>query len=126
VDDGVGPAWRPRYPEVFVPNRPEPDSYIRLRRASPAVVSVELAGAIDLPSTSQLQHLLVDVLMHHRPARVVIDLRDATFLDPTAVGVLLAAADTADDLRVALSVCNPSPNLAEQLLSSGLPRQRVA
>jgi anti-anti-sigma factor len=64
--------------------------------------------------------------MHHRPARVVIDLRDATFLDPTAVGVLLAAADTADDLRVALSVCNPSPNLAEQLLSSGLPRQRVA
>jgi anti-anti-sigma factor len=102
------------------------DCSITLRRASYTVMAVELAGAVDLPSTSRLQHMLVDVLLRHRPARVIIDLRDATFLDPTAVGVLLAAADTADDLRVALSVCNPNPDLADQLLQSGLSRQRVA
>jgi hypothetical protein len=51
-------------------------TYVRLRRASDTVVPVELAGAIDAPSTSVLQHLLVDVLLRHRPDRVVIDLVD--------------------------------------------------
>ena len=91
-----------------------------------AVVSVELTGAIDdPPAAARLQQVLVDALLHGNPSRVVIDLRAATRLDPTAIGMLLAAADTADDLAVGLSVCNPRSEVAEQLLRSGLSGQRI-
>jgi anti-anti-sigma factor len=114
-------AW----PGAWLATTRRSGSRIRLRDSRDAVISLELSGAIDEPSTSELQHVLVDLLLRRRPDRVVIDLRRTTFLDPTAVGVLLAAVDTADDVRVGLSLCNPSPHLANQLLGAGLPSQRV-
>jgi anti-anti-sigma factor len=96
------------------------DACVTMRPASNAVVSVELSGVIDGSAASQLQHVLVDALMRQRPSQVLVDLRDARFLDAVAIGVLLAAVDTADDLRVVLSVCNPSPDLAAQLNTCGL------
>ncbi len=99
---------------------------VQLHHHPGAVVSVELTGAIDdPPAAARRQQVLVDALLHGKPSRVVIDLRAATRLDPTAIGMLLAAADTADDLAVALSVCNPRSEVAEKLLQSGLPGQRI-
>jgi anti-anti-sigma factor len=99
---------------------------VTTRRASSAVVSVEVSGAINVTATSLLREALIDVIMRKRPACVLVDLRDATFLDPTAVGALLAAADAADDLRVNLAVCNPNPDLAAQLANTGLGHLRAA
>ena len=98
---------------------------VQLRRLPDAVVSVELTGAIDQPAAADLQQVLVHALLRGKPSRVVIDLRAATRLDPTAIGMLLAAADTADDLAVGLSVCNARSDVADQLLQSGLPGQRI-
>jgi anti-anti-sigma factor len=108
-------------PEVIVT---EPQ--VTTRHASSAVVSVELSGAITVTATCLLREALIDVIMRQRPPRVLIDLRNTTFLDPTAIGALLAAADAADDLRVDLSVCNPNPALAMQLASTGLSHLHAA
>jgi anti-anti-sigma factor len=99
---------------------------VRTHRASGAVVSVQLCGAINVAATGELRKALIDAVLRQRPARVLVDLRDTTFLDPTAIGALIAAAQTADDLRVDLSVCNPNPALAAQLASTGLPYRAAA
>jgi anti-anti-sigma factor len=83
-------------------------------------VSVELSGDINGPATGLLCRALADAIMRRRPERVLVDLRGATFLDPGAVGALLAAVDAADDVRIDLTVCNPSPDLAAQLAGTGL------
>jgi anti-anti-sigma factor len=58
--------------------------------------------------------------MRQHAVRILVDLRQATFLDAGAIGALLAAVDAADDLRVDLTVCNPNPDLAAQLATTGL------
>jgi anti-sigma B factor antagonist len=99
---------------------------VTTRRASDEVVSVELSGAINVATASELRHALVDAIIRQRPSVVRVDLRDTTYLDPTAIGALLAAAEAADDLRVDLAVCNPSPALAQQLDTTGLSHLRAA
>jgi anti-anti-sigma regulatory factor len=49
--------------------------------------------------------MLVELLMHHRPARLVVDLSAATSIESTVLGMLSAASDIAHDMGTALAVC---------------------
>jgi anti-anti-sigma regulatory factor len=67
-------------------------------------VAIRFDGEIDASRAAEAQHTLVEALLHHRPAPIVIDLRGATRLDPRVVGAILATIDAADDLQVPIQV----------------------
>ena len=86
----------------------------------PGTVVVSLHGAVDEHDGTQLRRALVDAIVHTRPQRIVIDLTDATALDPTNLGALLAAHDSAACLHITLAVRHPNPTLTAQLDDCGL------
>lgn len=67
-------------------------------------IRIVLAGAIEGETVDTLRRTLVTVLMHRRPARVVLDATSATVIDPAALGSLAAAAETARDFGIELAV----------------------
>ncbi len=86
----------------------------------PDTVVVSLHGAVGEHDGTQLRRVLVQAIVHTRPHRIVVDLTHATALDPTSLGALLAARDSAPDLHITLAVAHPSPALAAQLHDCGL------
>jgi anti-anti-sigma regulatory factor len=83
-------------------------------------VVIVLRGHVDETGTTHLRQLLVEAMLHRRPRRIVVDLAQATGLDPTAVGALIAAHDAAPDVQVAFDLRRPSPGLAAELAGHGL------
>lgn len=65
-------------------------------------VTVRLTGDIDTAITHRLRHVLVDVIMRRRPARIVVDLRGVTTMDSAAIGTLRAAHQAAHDVHLTL------------------------
>ena len=60
------------------------------------VVRLVLAGELDLSSATQVDELLKD-LEADRPAVIVLDLRDLTFMDSTGLRVMVSADARARD-----------------------------
>jgi len=91
----------------------------------PTVV-VRATGAIDQATTDQLRRTLVQTIMRERTRRLVVDLDDVTTVDPQTIGVLRAAAATAQDVnRIIVFHTSGSP-MAEQLRREGILDNRVA
>jgi anti-anti-sigma factor len=91
----------------------------------PTVV-VRAIGAIDQDTTDQLRRTLVQTIMRERTRRLVVDLDDVTTVDPQTIGVLRAAAATAQDVnRIIVFHTSGSP-MAEQLRREGILDNRVA
>ena len=78
-------------------------------------VSVRFRGEVGAAWAPTAQHRLVEALLDHRPAPIVIDLRGVTRLDPGVVGAILATIDSAADLgvpvEVLLGVADPTGGL---------------
>jgi len=89
-------------------------------RTYPHTTVIVLRGDIDETGTSRLRHTLVEMLMHRRPRRIVVDLARATALDPTAIGVLRAAQDSAPDLDIELDLRRPNEAMTAELSRQGL------
>jgi len=87
---------------------------------------VRAIGAIDQDTTDQLRRTLVQTIMRERTRRLVVDLDDVTAVDPQTIGVLRAAAATAQDVnRIIVFHTSGSP-MAEQLRREGILDDRVA
>jgi anti-anti-sigma factor len=86
-----------------------------------STITIRVLGDIDEAATSDLRCVLVDMIMHGRCGRVVVDLRGATGMEPGAIGTLCAACEVANDVRVSLVVCPVSRAMAEQLNRDGIP-----
>ena len=67
-------------------------------------VLIKLSGAIEGDLLETLRQTLATALVRRRPARVLVDLRATTRLDPIAVGALIAATDAAHDLGITLTI----------------------
>jgi len=70
-------------------------------------VSVVLTGEVDLSTRVALADLLRGVIAA-KPARVVVDLAQVSFLDSTGIHTLLTAAQAATDVGGTLVVRNPT------------------
>jgi anti-anti-sigma factor len=91
----------------------------------PTIV-VRAIGAIDQDTTDRLRRTLVQTIMRERTRRLVVDLDDVTTVDPQTIGVLRAAAATAQDVnRIIVFHTSGSP-MAEQLRREGILDDRVA
>jgi anti-anti-sigma regulatory factor len=84
------------------------------------VVTIHAYGDIDPATSDQLRHILVEVIMHHRPAAVIIDLEAAMTLDAATIGVLQAARTAAEDMNFALTFHTSRSALRDQLGEDGI------
>jgi anti-anti-sigma regulatory factor len=89
-------------------------------RIYPHTTVILLRGDVGEADAGRLRRALVETIMR-RPRRIVVDLTNATALDPTAIGALLAVRDSAPDMDISLCVRRPSPALSADLAGHGLP-----
>lgn len=81
--------------------------------------TVFVAGEVDYGTASQLRSALVD-LAHAEAAEVVVDLSAVTFIDSTALSVLVQAKQRFDNAGHRMSVTGTQPRVARVLELAGL------
>jgi anti-sigma B factor antagonist len=87
---------------------PPPDSLFSTRRLDRGVTQVSPTGELDLGVAVVLRQSLDD-LIRDGQVRLLVDLTDVTFLDSTALGVLLHTAKKLRRRRGGLAVVCPDP-----------------
>lgn len=90
-----------------------------VRRESGAVV-VALAGELDLYNANDVREALIG-LTAEEPARLVVDLAEVTFIDSTALGVLIEARSRMANRRAFL-LAAPGMETKRALEISGLDK----
>jgi anti-sigma B factor antagonist len=91
----------------------------RVDRSDGAVV-VHLAGELDLYNAHQVREALL-ACCAEEPARLVVDLAEVSFVDSTALGVLVEARSRMSD-RQAFLLAAPGTEAKRALEISGLDR----
>ena len=76
-------------------------------------------GEIDLYTAPDLKQVLTDAI-EGGERRVVIDLSDVSFLDSTALGVLIGAVKRLRSRDGVLTIVNTDPNIAKTFEITGL------
>ncbi len=80
---------------------------------------VAVRGEIDLFTAPELKQVLAESIENGR-VRIVIDLTDTTFLDSTALGVLIGAVKRLRFHDGALAIVNVDENIAKTFEITGL------
>ena len=80
---------------------------------------VAVRGEIDLFTAPELKQVLAEAIERGR-VRIVIDLSDTTFLDSTALGVLIGAVKRLRARDGALALVNVDENIAKTFEITGL------
>jgi anti-sigma B factor antagonist len=84
------------------------------------VTVVRLAGELDLYNAHLVREALLEVCAE-APARLIVDLGDVSFLDSTALGVLIEARKSLENRRAFL-LARPGLETRRALEVSGLDR----
>lgn len=80
---------------------------------------IAVAGEIDLFTAPELKAALSEALDAGR-SRIVVDLTDTTFLDSTALGVLIGAVKRLRSRDGAMTIVNSDANIAKTFEITGL------
>ena len=80
---------------------------------------VAVRGEIDLFTAPELKQKLTDAIEGGK-TRIVVDLSDTTFLDSTALGVLIGAVKRLRSRDGVLTIVNTDPNIAKTFEITGL------
>ena len=80
---------------------------------------VAVRGEIDLFTAPELKEKLTDAIESGK-SRIVVDLTDTTFLDSTALGVLIGAVKRLRSREGALVIVNVDQNIAKTFEITGL------
>jgi anti-anti-sigma regulatory factor len=83
-------------------------------------IAIRLHGDMDTAAAADLRRILVHVIMHQRPARILVDLRKVATVDALVIGVLQAAGDLARDVELTLAFDGFGSPLADQLIREEL------
>ena len=95
------------------------DFEIEDRRIRDGVHLVAVAGEIDLFTAPELKAALGEALESGR-IRIVVDLTETTFLDSTALGVLIGAVKRLRSRDGALTIVNTDATIAKTFEITGL------
>src|SRR5919202_3396063 len=80
---------------------------------------VAVRGEIDLFTAPELKQKLTDAIEGGK-SRIVVDLTDTTFLDSTALGVLIGAVKRLRSREGVLTIVNTDANIAKTFEITGL------
>jgi len=95
------------------------DFVITDRRVDDATHVVAVTGEIDLFTAPELKSALGEALESGH-TRIVVDLTSTTFLDSTALGVLIGAVKRLRSRDGVLTIVNTDPNIAKTFEITGL------
>ena len=84
---------------------------VTLARRDPPAAVVALVGEHDAYSSERLENELTVLL--EEGLRIVVDLRDATFIDSTTLGVLLRARQRAEQAGLGFALVLPKDEYAQ-------------
>lgn len=103
---------------------------VRTESVNAEVARMVLSGEVDAVSAVDLQRAVVDVLRHHRPRRIEMDLADVTFLDAGGTKVLVLCQADARQVDCWIRLANVQPavylvlHLTGLVEHFGVPRER--
>lgn len=84
---------------------------VTLARRDPPAAVVALVGEHDAYSSQRLENELT--LLHDEGLPIVVDLRDASFIDSTTLGALLGGRQSADDAGLGFALVLPEDRHAQ-------------
>jgi anti-sigma B factor antagonist len=84
------------------------------------LVVLSIEGEIDYTNSDEMAGEIWKVLVQHAPAAIRIDLAEATFIDSTGLGALIAGYRAAADAHCAFTVTSPTPAFRRVLAVTGL------
>ncbi len=93
---------------------------IRSELGEDGTAHVTVFGEIDFTNADELAQAIRDAVADWSPAEVRIDLADATFIDSTGLGALIAGYRAAVDHGCRFTVSNPSESFRRVLTVTGL------
>ena len=83
-------------------------------------VQITLAGAIDFTNAHTVSQTLVAAVSAQHPAKIQLDLSEATFFDSSGIGVLVMAKRLADRTGADYAITGPTTEVYEHLRIVGL------
>ncbi|WP_328464469.1 STAS domain-containing protein [Actinoplanes sp. NBC_00393] len=96
------------------------DSSIRTTLGEDGTVTVTVLGEIDFSNADEVADGIRDALVDWTPATVLVDLRDASFIDSTGLGALIEGYRAATERDIEFAVVNPSDTFRRVLNVTGL------
>jgi anti-sigma B factor antagonist len=100
----------------------EPTEFrVEVLRTVDDVAVVQVSGELDLFVAPEFRECLTGALEEGTP-RIVIDLAGVTFIDSSAIGVLIAGARRSAEVRRELMIVCPAGSVARILEITGLHR----
>lgn len=97
----------------------EQDLRIDLRRGAETDI-VRLAGEIDYGTVSRLRTALLELSREESTAEVVVDMAEVSFIDSTALSVLVQAKQRLEASGRSLRISDPQPKVDRVLELGGL------
>ena len=94
---------------------------VELERISPDVAMVVLSGEVDIYSAPQFKETLLRGI-EEGAQRVIVDLTQVTFIDSTALGVLVSGAKRVRPQKGALDIVCSDANISRIFEITGLDR----
>ena len=96
------------------------ESPIHSSLADDGTAIVAVVGEIDFTNADEVAHAIRNAVAQWSPATVRVDLRQATFIDSTGLGALIAGYRAAMDGASRFVVTNPSSGFRRVLVVTGL------
>ncbi|MEU4419515.1 STAS domain-containing protein [Actinoplanes sp. NPDC024001] len=96
------------------------DNSIRTTLADDGTVTVTVLGEIDFSNADEVAQGIRDAVIDCSPTCVLVDLRDAAFIDSTGLGALIEGYRAASERGVEFAVVNPSDTFRRVLTVTGL------
>jgi len=95
------------------------DIPIRVRRDLDGGAVLAVSGEVDVATAPALRQAVVRAV-DSRPSRVVIDLSAVSFMDSSALGVLISGYKYAQGAGVPMALASPAPGVYRLLRTSGM------
>jgi anti-anti-sigma factor len=110
------------YSEQLFQFRPgdQPSLLVDLQCSDTEPARMFVFGELDAVNADQLQKAVVDVLRHHRPSRIEMDLHGVSFLDSVGIRVLVLCQADARQVDCQIRFTNPQPMVYRVLQITGL------
>ncbi|GAA1602989.1 STAS domain-containing protein [Actinoplanes couchii] len=81
--------------------------------------TLELTGEIDISTVESVRMTLLRAVTAH-PHRIIVNMAAVSFIDSTGLGALIAAFQRARDAHIDFTLAEPSPQVRQILILSGL------
>jgi anti-sigma B factor antagonist len=96
------------------------DNPILSTRADDGTATVSVLGEIDFANADDVAQGIRDAIAEWAPPTILVDLRDATFIDSTGLGALIEGYRAATEGECRFAVINPTESFHRVLTVTGL------